>query len=158
MAWRRPGDKPLSEPMMFRLPTHICITRPQWVKKHQLKHCRLLQFTHKGHKDTPIAQVLVASLMSPAASLVTTDRCSNVSMWLLISTKCFFSWYCSSVVFCWKLNLLLLLLVQVSNLADDDMATPVARSSTAMILTKFPHNHMCPAQKGLTKDATYLYL
>ena len=31
MAWRRPGDKPLSEPMMDRLPTHICVTRPQWV-------------------------------------------------------------------------------------------------------------------------------
>ena len=34
MAWRRPGDKPLSEPMMARLPTHICVTRPQWVKSH----------------------------------------------------------------------------------------------------------------------------
>ena len=32
MAWRRPGDKPLSELMMVRLPTHICVTRPQWVK------------------------------------------------------------------------------------------------------------------------------
>ena len=31
MAWRRPGDKPLSEPMMVSLPMHICITRPQWV-------------------------------------------------------------------------------------------------------------------------------
>ena len=31
MAWRRPGDKPLSGPMMVRLPTHICVTRPQWV-------------------------------------------------------------------------------------------------------------------------------
>ena len=31
MAWRRQGDKPLSEPMMVRLPTHICVTRPQWV-------------------------------------------------------------------------------------------------------------------------------
>ena len=30
MAWRRPGDKPLSGPMMVRLPTHICVTRPQW--------------------------------------------------------------------------------------------------------------------------------
>ena len=35
MAWRRPGDKPLSEPMMVSLLTHICIythicvTRPQ---------------------------------------------------------------------------------------------------------------------------------
>ena len=32
MAWRRPGDEPLSEPMAVSLLTHICITRPQWVK------------------------------------------------------------------------------------------------------------------------------
>ena len=32
MAWRRPGDKPLSEPMMVRSLMHICVTRPQWVK------------------------------------------------------------------------------------------------------------------------------
>ena len=31
MAWRRPGDKPLSEPMVVRLLTHICVTRPQLV-------------------------------------------------------------------------------------------------------------------------------
>ena len=31
MAWRRPGDKPLSEPMLVSLLTHICVTRPQWV-------------------------------------------------------------------------------------------------------------------------------
>ena len=31
MAWPHPGDKPLSEPMMVRLPTHVCVTRPQWV-------------------------------------------------------------------------------------------------------------------------------
>ena len=29
MAWRRPGDKPLSEPRLVRSLTHICITRPQ---------------------------------------------------------------------------------------------------------------------------------
>ena len=34
MAWRRSGDKPLSEPMMVSLLTHICVTRAQWVK-----HC-----------------------------------------------------------------------------------------------------------------------
>ena len=32
MAWRRPGDKPLSEPMIVRSLTHICVTRPQWIK------------------------------------------------------------------------------------------------------------------------------
>ena len=31
MAWHRPGDKPLSEPMIVSLLTHICFTRPQWV-------------------------------------------------------------------------------------------------------------------------------
>ena len=31
MAWRRPGNKPLSEPMMVNLLMHICVTRPQWV-------------------------------------------------------------------------------------------------------------------------------
>ena len=31
MAWRQPGDKSLSEPMMVSLLTHICVTRPQWV-------------------------------------------------------------------------------------------------------------------------------
>ena len=31
MAWCRPGDKPLSEPMTVRLSTHICVTRPLWV-------------------------------------------------------------------------------------------------------------------------------
>ena len=37
MAWRRSGDKPLYETMMISLPTHICVTRPQWVK-----YCRIL--------------------------------------------------------------------------------------------------------------------
>ena len=32
--------KPLSELMMVRLPTHICVTRPQWVKenRHHLRY------------------------------------------------------------------------------------------------------------------------
>ena len=34
MARRRPGNKPLSEPMTVSLPTHICVTRPQWVNVH----------------------------------------------------------------------------------------------------------------------------
>ena len=29
MAGYQPGDKPLAELMMVRLPTHICATRPQ---------------------------------------------------------------------------------------------------------------------------------
>ena len=33
MVWRRPGDKLLSEPMLVFVPTHICVTRPQWVNE-----------------------------------------------------------------------------------------------------------------------------
>ena len=47
MAWRRSGDKPLSEPIMVRLQTHICVTRLQWVKWHSvhdnIKHVFLLK-------------------------------------------------------------------------------------------------------------------
>ena len=32
MAWRLPGDKPLSEPMIVRLQMHICVIQPQWDK------------------------------------------------------------------------------------------------------------------------------
>ena len=42
MAWRQPGDKPLSGPMMVRLPMHICVTRPQWVNMFVVKLCMLL--------------------------------------------------------------------------------------------------------------------
>ena len=44
MTWRRPGDKPLSEPLMVSLLTHICTTRPQWVKDmncHFFLHCTI---------------------------------------------------------------------------------------------------------------------
>ena len=34
MAWRRSGAKPLSEPMMIISPTHIGVTRPQWVNRN----------------------------------------------------------------------------------------------------------------------------
>ena len=48
MAWRRPGDRPLSEPMMVSLPTRICVTRPQWVNQVRTsfatkRHCFVCQ-------------------------------------------------------------------------------------------------------------------
>ena len=41
MGWCCLGDQPLSEPMMFSLLTHICVTRPQWVIT--------LRRAHSGH-------------------------------------------------------------------------------------------------------------
>ena len=48
MAWHRPGDKPLSEPMMVSLLTHICVTRPQWVKIIEIVHFWNHCLTHWG--------------------------------------------------------------------------------------------------------------
>ena len=36
MAWRCSGYKPLSKPMIVCLPTHLCVTRPQWVNSCQM--------------------------------------------------------------------------------------------------------------------------
>ena len=38
MAWCRPGDKPLSEPMMVVLPMYIYGTRLQWVTKWRIHY------------------------------------------------------------------------------------------------------------------------
>ena len=38
MAWHRQGNKSLAEPAMCSLLTHICITRPQWVKYALIKN------------------------------------------------------------------------------------------------------------------------
>ena len=42
MAWRRSGDKPLSEPMMVSLLTYTYVTRPQWVKETVSVGCNYL--------------------------------------------------------------------------------------------------------------------
>ena len=36
MAWHCPGDKPSSEPMMVSSLTHICVTRPQSVRRQAI--------------------------------------------------------------------------------------------------------------------------
>ena len=45
MAWHQPGDKPLSEPMMVSLLTHICVTRPQRVNMKDVMPLGMLMTT-----------------------------------------------------------------------------------------------------------------
>ena len=72
MAWRPPGNKPLSESTMVSLLTHICITRPQWVKDKRTFHqwFPMLQFKSdcnyefiSSHKIVSIAYFLITSLV-----------------------------------------------------------------------------------------------
>ena len=39
MAWRRPGDKPLAEPMLVFVPKHICVTRSGVAPCTQIRSC-----------------------------------------------------------------------------------------------------------------------
>ena len=57
MAWRRPGDKPLSEAMMIKLMMHIRVTWPEWVnvtgkrKAWEIRHDDIMawkSFPHYG--------------------------------------------------------------------------------------------------------------
>ena len=59
MAWRRPGDKPLSEPMMFSLLTHICVTRPQWVNWARNKASNYFNQQQSASSFTTVSNVMV---------------------------------------------------------------------------------------------------
>ena len=83
MAWRRPGDKPFSEPMMVRLSTHICVTRHQWVECH-------VRFTlQKGvvYRLVPIASMVTIEVH---ADSMTGERFSHcyLSFDVFVFLKC----------------------------------------------------------------------
>ena len=59
MAWRRPGDKPLSEPMMVSLLTHICVTRSQWVKTQWNMHKNSVITTSRRNVDVTTMSLLL---------------------------------------------------------------------------------------------------
>ena len=73
MAWRRPGDKPLSEPLMVSLPTHICVTRPQWVKGLNIVM-------------TLLAQLIIANCESHAVSFISIRQGWVLWNWNVILT------------------------------------------------------------------------
>ena len=51
MAWRRPGDKLLSEPMMVSLLTHKCVILPPWVNWVMI--CSFNRLPHFGGHPWP---------------------------------------------------------------------------------------------------------
>ena len=90
MVWRRPGDKPLSGPMMVRLPTHTCVTQPQWIKPYlwfssMLIYRLLTTFIHiQILRQRSKTLVKIVS----AIGLVKNDIKSNVKKDLLIKIDC----------------------------------------------------------------------
>ena len=88
MAWRRLGDKPLSEPMMIKLLTHICVTRPQWVNvkihfKFHTNHSRTNQPSSFHHYSL----IIVGPLRSYFYALDTNVIASHVPLYWHILNK-----------------------------------------------------------------------
>ena len=87
MAWRRLCDKPLSEPMLVNLLTHICVTWPQWVKVvFCFRHFTASHYHHDARLLTGVEQIACRVL-----------SCGGVSnMWLVISITfhCLHIWGC----------------------------------------------------------------
>ena len=59
MAWRLPREKPLSEPMMVSLLTHICVIQPQWVNNIPAL-VQIMVWRCSG--DKPLSQPMMVSL------------------------------------------------------------------------------------------------
>ena len=58
MVWCRPGYKPLSEPVMVSLLTHICVTRPQWVNLKKPCWWQYLCYRYCGHHNLQLANLI----------------------------------------------------------------------------------------------------
>ena len=82
MAWRRPGDKPLSEPMVVAL--HICVVRPQWVKCR----CDVLWFTGslRSNEESGSLFCLLFGVSSGCARPITGQVTSQWFPWEIPST------------------------------------------------------------------------
>ena len=64
MDWSRPGYKPLSESMLVRSLTHICVIRPQWVNDMFITLSREQWFSGRHQLDMdPTAKVSDRCLM-----------------------------------------------------------------------------------------------
>ena len=70
MALRRPGDKPLSEPIVLILLMHICVARPQWVEARQ----------NRDH--FPIKKVYCISWLTSCTSKFHSDVFAMISLWI----------------------------------------------------------------------------
>ena len=78
MTWHRPGDKLLSEPMMVRLLMHICITRPQWVK-------RCPMFIAVSNRSNQLNYLIMIQILNSNFSLFFSGKLMNTIQFLMKS-------------------------------------------------------------------------
>ena len=91
------GDKPLSEPMMVSLPTHICVTWPQWVKEcHISTNMPLCQYRHLYCEENMYARLLYVHNGNFCGNGVFALKWpSKLSMSQFMYTKVYTMYFCS---------------------------------------------------------------
>ena len=111
MTLCQPGNKPLSEPMMVRLPMHICVTRPHLIKALFLAYsCDLFTHILQGNITynmiVPVTvkypcQVWVKlTITKPQQNITTHKSCSECGM----SPSCHFRGYYTVTLPCTQVD------------------------------------------------------
>ena len=90
MAWRCPGDKPLSEPMMVSLPTHICVASKGYcmhsllleIKSHGKTSNRLSHRKHwwNSFQSGPVVFLMMSKYLLCTKKLEKSIQIHNVEM------------------------------------------------------------------------------
>ena len=145
MAWRRSGDKPLSEPMMIILPTHICVTRPQWVNSLWPSD------TIWQHRSGLIlAQVMACYLMAPSHYLNISWFFINEILWHSAKSSFTLSAPATNLYYefesytfrinptCPRANDWTILMLRIEGTPADALVPAVTRPSEALVLTPPP--------------------
>ena len=57
------GDKPLSEPMVVSLLTHICVTRPHWINKTIIDTSQKQEYSHSINRVCSFSTTNSANIM-----------------------------------------------------------------------------------------------
>ena len=96
IAWRRPGDKPLSEPMMDY--GHICVTWPQWVNQYCFQYdlsktwiCNFFQVSLVVlNQNIPgyYVNTMATDALAPCAITQSQDISKIVIHWKIFNSLC----------------------------------------------------------------------
>ena len=81
MAWHQLGNKPLSEVMMVRLLTHMCVTRLQWVSQFT-PFCHFPNFTLSNKCLAIEYHVHISQLLPKLSCNVSCSDTHEIWMWL----------------------------------------------------------------------------
>ena len=81
MAWCQPDDKPLSEPMIVRSLTHICVTRPKWINGLTSNRRQAIACT----KDDTGIWLHVASLSHHELTHISFKKAVAYKLWIISS-------------------------------------------------------------------------